>query len=148
MHRPSGSMIKIVSSLTLLLAACSGAPEKKQNVPETPLLKPCGVEVNQRNTGYDAAARECIWQAYMGRERAEFTTTRYTIEGDPITYRIEITPTGVVVVVDSKDRYGQKGVFRHTCRNFERIMQEGRKDRFGFALSSCAGSGAERLAVP
>jgi hypothetical protein len=141
-------MLKAAAFLPLLLAACSGAPDKKPSAPQTPALKPCGVEVNKRNTGYDAAARECIWQSYKSREPAEFTTTRYTIEGDPITYRIEIAPLGVVVVVDSRDRYGHKGVFRHTCRNFERIMQDGSKERFGFALSGCSGSGTERLAVP
>lgn len=139
-----------IAALALLLLACScgSAPEKVQSAPPAPPLKQCGTEVVKRGEGYNAAARECIWQAYKDREPAEFTTTRYTIEGDPITYHVEVTLTGVVVVVDSKDRYALRGVFRHACRNFERIMQEGTDDRFGFALSGCSGGGAERFAVP
>ncbi len=135
-------------ALTLLAASCSSAPEKVQSGPSTPPLKQCGTEVVKHGNGYNGAARECIWQAYRNREPSEFTTTRYTIEGDPVTYRLEVTLTGVVVVVDSKDRYALQGVFRHACRNLERIMQEGREDRFGFALSACSGGGADRFAVP
>ncbi|WP_437656886.1 hypothetical protein [Sorangium sp. So ce1182] len=135
-------------ALLLLATSCSSAPEKVQSGPETPPLKQCGTEVVRRGDGYNSAARECIWQAYRAREPSEFTTTRYTIEGDPVTYRLEVTVTGVVVVVDSKDRYALRGVFRHSCRNLERIAQEGAEDRFGFALSACSGGGAERFAVP
>ncbi|AUX26795.1 hypothetical protein SOCEGT47_073650 [Sorangium cellulosum] len=134
--------------LFLLACACGPSPEKVQSAPPAPPLKQCGTEVVKRGEGYDARARECIWQAYKDREPAEFTTTRYTIEGDPITYHLEVTLTGVVVVVNSKDRYALQGVFRHACRNLERIMQEGSEDRFGFALSACSGGGAERFAVP
>jgi hypothetical protein len=148
MHPSSGHLIAAAVLLAVLVAGCSGAPEKKQIAEPEPALKPCGSEIIQRGGGYDAAARECIWQSYKARELAQFTTTRFTIEGDPISYRIEVTPPGVVVVVDSKDRFGLKGVFRHTCRAFERIAQEDRPDRFGFALSGCAGGGADRLAVP
>ncbi|XXX75884.1 hypothetical protein WMF30_50360 [Sorangium sp. So ce134] len=135
-------------ALSLLATSCSSAPEKLQSGPATPPPKQCGTEVVKHGNGYNGAARECIWQAYKNRDPSEFTTTRYTIEGDPVTYRLEVTLTGVEVVVDSKDRYALKGVFRHTCRNLERIMQEGSEDRFGFALSACSGGGAERLAVP
>ncbi|WP_437287093.1 hypothetical protein [Sorangium sp. So ce406] len=134
-------------ALSVLAAACS-SPPKVQSGPATPPLKQCGTEVVRRGDGYNGAARECIWQAYRNREPSEFTTTRYTIEGDPVTYHLEVTATGVVVVVDSKDRYAMQGVFRHACRNLERITQEGTEDRFGFALSACSGGGAERLAVP
>ncbi|XXT18620.1 hypothetical protein WME94_51175 [Sorangium sp. So ce429] len=135
-------------ALLLLASSCSSAPEKVQSGPATPPLKQCGTEVVRHGEGYNGAARECIWQAYRNREPSEFTTTRYTIEGDPVTYRLEVTVTGVVVVMDSKDRYALRGVFRHSCRNLERIAQEGTEDRFGFALSACSGGGAERFAVP
>lgn len=148
MSRSSGQSLAVLALLAPLAVGCSSSPEKKQNAPSTPPLKPCGAEVITRGEGYNAGARECIWQAYRTREPAQFTTTRYTIEGDPITYRIEVTLRDIVVVVDSKDRYGLKGVFRHTCRNFERIMVDGSDGRFGFALSGCSGGGAQRLAVP
>ncbi|WP_438016534.1 hypothetical protein WMF18_37910 [Sorangium sp. So ce315] len=135
-------------ALAALAASCSSAPDKGPSGPATPPLKQCGTEVVRRGDGYNGAARECIWQAYKNREPSEFKTTRYTIEGDPVSYHLEVTATGVVVVVDSKDRYALQGVFRHSCRNLERIMQEGTDDRFGFALSACSGGGAERLAVP
>ncbi|WP_437547474.1 hypothetical protein WME95_46825 [Sorangium sp. So ce327] len=136
-------------ALFLLASSCSSSPDKVQSGPLTPPLKQCGTEVVKRGDGYNGAARECIWQAYRNHDPSEFTTTRYTIEGDPVTYRLEVTLTGVVVVVNSKDRYALRGVFRHECRNLERIMQEGTDDgRFGFALSACSGGGADRFAVP
>ncbi|MGK3999041.1 hypothetical protein [Sorangium sp. So ce1024] len=135
-------------ALSALAVSCSSSPDKGPSGPATPPLKQCGTEVVRRGEGYNGAARECIWQAYKNREPSEFKTTRYTIEGDPVTYHLEVTATGVIVVVDSKDRYALQGVFRHSCRNLERIMQEGTEDRFGFALSACSGGGAERLAVP
>ncbi|WP_437733049.1 hypothetical protein [Sorangium sp. So ce1335] len=147
MPRSPGRRLAALAFTVLAAAACS-SPPKVQSGPATPPLKQCGTEVVRRGDGYNGAARECIWQAYRDREPSEFTTTRYTIEGDPVTYHLEVTATGVVVVVDSKDRYAMQGVFRHSCRNLERIMQEGSEDRFGFALSACSGGGAERLAVP
>ncbi|WP_437674720.1 hypothetical protein [Sorangium sp. So ce131] len=135
-------------AFVLLASSCASTSDKVESAPPEPPLKPCGTEVVRRGDGYDGAARECIWQAYKDREPAVFTTTRYTIEGDPITYRLEVTLTGVVVVVNSKDRYAQQGTFRHTCRNLERIAQDGTENRFGFALSACAGGGADRFAVP
>ncbi|WP_434043829.1 MULTISPECIES: hypothetical protein [Sorangium] len=147
MPRSSGRSLAVLA-LALLAASCSSAADKVQSGPATPPLKQCGTEVVRHGDGYNGAARECIWQAYRNREPSEFKTTRYTIEGDPVTYHLEVTATGVVVVVDSKDRYAMQGVFRHACRNLERIMQEGTEDRFGFALSACSGGGAERLAVP
>ncbi|KYF64386.1 DUF4362 domain-containing protein [Sorangium cellulosum] len=147
MPRSPGRSLAVLA-LALLAASCSSAADKVQSGPATPPLKQCGTEVVRHGDGYNGAARECIWQAYRNREPSEFKTTRYTIEGDPVSYHLEVTATGVVVVVDSKDRYAMQGVFRHACRNLERIMQEGTEDRFGFALSACSGGGAERLAVP
>jgi len=151
MDSPTGTLAAAVVRFSLLaafLAACSSPPPPKPKPPSPPEPRSCGAEVVRRGEGYDGGARACIWNAYKTREHARFTTTRYTIEGDPISYTITITPTGFEVVVDSKDRLGQRGVFKHTCRTFERIVQEENAERFGFALSGCTGAGADRLAVP
>lgn len=153
MANPTGASLAVIVSFFLApsaagLAGCSPPPPRLQRAKPKLELKPCGNEVSRHGSGYDAKARECIWQAYSAHEPAEFSTTRYTIEGDPISYRIQITPEGVVVTVDSKDRFGQQGVFTHTCQALERIKQEEQPDRFGFALSGCTGGGADRLGVP
>lgn len=144
-------MLRLAGALTLAVlvaAACSSPAPDLRRAPPKVTLKPCGVETIVHGSGYDGAARECIWQAYVAREPAEFTTTHTTIEGDPIVYRIQITLKGFIVTVDSKDRYGTQGVFTHTCGAFERIRQEEHPDRFGFALSKCTGGGKDRIAVP
>jgi hypothetical protein len=133
---------------TLLAAGCSSPPPRLERKKPALELKPCGTEVSRHGQGYNTEGRNCIWQAYLDREPAVFTTTLHTIEGDPIVYKVQVTPRGVNVTVDSKDRFGQQGVFTHTCRAFERIKQEDRPDRFGFALSGCTGGGTDRLAVP
>jgi hypothetical protein len=151
MHPSTGTLAPaVIRSVVLiaLIAACSPSPEPKGPPAPPPGPRSCGTETLRLDSGYDAAARGCIWDAYKAHDPAQFTTTRYTIEGDPITYTITITRLGIDVVVNSKDRLGQHGVFKHSCRNFERIMQEERKDRFGFALSGCTGGGTDRLAVP
>ncbi|MCC6557627.1 MAG: hypothetical protein IT372_32135 [Polyangiaceae bacterium] len=132
----------------ILLAACSEPPPAKYKPPAPPGPRSCGEEIAKKVDDYNAMGRSCIWEAYKARDPAQFTTTRYTIEGDPITYTITVTRKGVDVVVDSKDRLGQQGVFRHTCRTFEQIFQDGNKGRFGFALTGCTGGGAQRVAVP
>lgn len=144
-------MLRLAGALALavpIAAACSSPPPDLRRTPPKVTLKPCGTETIVHGSGYDAAARECIWQAYVAREPAEFTTTHTTIEGDPIVYKVQITPKGFVVTVDSKDRYGAQGVSTHTCEAFERIRQEANPDRFGFALSRCTGGGKDRIAVP
>jgi hypothetical protein len=148
MHGPTGIVALAVVIPVLLASGCSPPRPRLERAAPRLDLKPCGAEVQRHGAGYDAAARECIWQAYLAREPAELTTTRHTMEGDPVTSTIQITPKGVVVVIDSKDRYGQQGVFTHTCRALERIRQSARADRYGFALSGCEGGGAERVAVP
>ncbi len=142
------SRLAVILPVLLIAGGCASPPPRLERKRPPLELKRCGAEVSRHGEGYDANARECIWQAYTARDPAEFSTTRHTIEGDPIRYTVQITPRGVEVTVDSKDRFGQQGVFTHTCRALERIKQEERPDRFGFALSGCTGGGAERLAVP
>lgn len=145
---PAVTHSAIIATVAVVLAACASPPPPKRAPPPPPEPRSCGVEVSRHGEGYDAAARACIWQAHKEREFARFTTTRYTIEGDPITYTITVTQSGIDVVVDSKDRLGQSGLFKHTCRNVEQIMQDGNTGRFGFSLSGCTGAGTDRLAVP
>jgi hypothetical protein len=49
-------------------------------------------------------------------------TVRYTVEGDPITYQAKITLPGkrIELSIDSKDRFGPHGQFRHVCEGVER----------------------------
>ncbi|HSN97162.1 MAG TPA: hypothetical protein VLS89_02655 [Candidatus Nanopelagicales bacterium] len=148
MAHPTGVLPPAVFVAASLALACSSPPPPLRRSPPKLELKPCGTEELRHGEGYNAAARECLWQAYQDRQPAEFTTTLYTIEGDPISYRVQLTPKAYIVTVDSKDRYGTQGVMTHKCETFERIRQDERPDRFGFALSRCTGGGSDRVGVP
>lgn len=55
----------------------------------------------------DGVARDCLLRAFQAGRPARFTTTRPTIEGDPITTRVEVLgPADVRVTIDmTKDRF-------------------------------------------
>ncbi|AKT35974.1 hypothetical protein [Chondromyces crocatus] len=147
MSRSTGALLIAVLGSLMFTTGCSSGPRSLRRTPPKVELRPCGNEKVEHGEGYDAKARDCIWKAYVDRELAEFKTTHFTIEGDPISYKIQINPN-VTVTVDNQDRYGQKGVSNHTCQAMERIRQEKQPERFGFALSGCTGGGMARLAVP
>ena len=121
--------------------------------PDSPAALPfitCGTEVNRHSQGRDAAARDCFWRAYLDRRPASFTTTAYTIEGDPITHALTLEPTGAFqVVVDSKDRFGTSGISHHTCRTLARQNPNPPGSSFaGFVLGDCTGGDAPQIFVP
>ncbi|HVK63473.1 MAG TPA: hypothetical protein VM694_03305 [Polyangium sp.] len=98
----------------------------------------CGRETNVHGTGYDAAARACLWDAWLNGGAAGLMITMHTVEGDPISYMLRVRPGRVVdVTEDSRDRFGSPGVTRTTCRTLEKRAGSG--DRFGFVLRGCEG---------
>ncbi len=123
--------------------------------PGTPPIDPatgrrqCGKEFNRHGQGIDAAARDCLWRAYLAGQPAEFTTTALTVEGDPITHTIVIAAPGrIEVTVDSKDRFGRQGVFRYTCQRLERPSRAGAAPPEGFMLRGCPGVWNEQIGIP
>ncbi|MDI1450318.1 hypothetical protein [Polyangium sp. 6x1] len=146
-------------SLVLALSGChcSGA-NTEGNSRSTGVVEPglmpsesdttstCGRETNVHGSGYDAAARSCLWDAWRNGSAAGLVITMHTVEGDPITYTLRVRPGPVVdVTVDSRDRFGSPGVTRATCRTLEKSAGTG--DRFGFALRGCEGRASE-IVIP
>ncbi len=147
--------------LLLLLAACGTLPGTvipsatatamipTRTVPTpTPAsgLRQCGTEtkVTMTDEGKDAAARDCLWQAYRAGQPARFTTTAITAEGDPITFDVEVVGPGwIAITVNSADTFGARGVFNHTCAIMDRQpAQSGvASDPAGFRLSDCDAAG-------
>jgi hypothetical protein len=107
----------------------------------------CGHETLTHGRGYDAAARSCLWDAWIGRSPAQLVITSHTIEGDPIVYTLRTrAEPGVEVTVDSSaDRFGSRGVLRSTCETLEK--RAGTGDRFGFVLRGCS-DGVPEIVIP
>ncbi|MDC3955961.1 DUF4362 domain-containing protein [Polyangium jinanense] len=106
----------------------------------------CGRETNVHGSGYDAAARSCLWDAWRNGSTAGLVITMHTVEGDPITYTLRVRPGPVVdVTEDSRDRFGSPGVTRTSCKSLEK--RSGTGDRFGFVLRGCEGRASE-IVIP
>jgi hypothetical protein len=120
--------------------------------PVAPNVQNCGRERNVHGKGYDAAARQCFWQAYERGSAAHLSITVHTIEGDPIRYELEtVPPSSVDVEIDSRDRFGAQGKSMRRCRGLSK--QEAGESRFGFRLDECQPRGhsdaaAEQIAIP
>ncbi len=151
----------LLVALLLLLPACGALPGTvtpsatttavipTRTVPtSTPASGPrqCGTETKVTTTdeGKDAAARDCLWQAYRAGQPARFTTTALTVEGDPITFDIAVVGPGwIAITVNSADTFGARGVFNHTCATMDRqpAQSGGANDPAGFRLSDCDAAG-------
>lgn len=119
--------------------ASSGAERPRQ----------CGKEENIHGEGYDSKARACLWRAVSDGKPVAFTTTIYTVEGDPITYTLQAmaanddSSSRFTVLVDSKDKFGSQGLFTYACKGIERVAYQHAPQRYGFQLSDCTGTGDE-----
>jgi hypothetical protein len=100
----------------------------------------CGEEQQGHGTGYDRAARECLWQAYQAGGGAVFTTTRPTIEGDPIVWHINVVSSDIIEVTidNTADQFAaadDRKVATVTCTAMA-ITDDGRND-LAFELTGC-----------
>jgi len=103
---------------------------------DMPLLY-CGEEKNVHGEGIDLEARECLRDAYLSNRQATFRTVAYTVEGDPITYAVDVLQRDRIrVLIDSGDNFGAKGQFLYTCTAMAFT------DNSGFVLQGCDPSGA------
>jgi len=80
-------------------------------------LPSCGQETRTQTGRLNLEARRCFWDAYLAGRPAEFTSTRPTVEGDPITsiYRILAAGSIEVFVDQRRDRYSKGGWLRLAC---------------------------------
>ncbi|HET8569530.1 MAG TPA: hypothetical protein VFM93_11155 [Candidatus Limnocylindria bacterium] len=112
----------------LAVASCAGGYGGPVHVLD------CGRELYGHGEGYDERARTCLADEHGRGSRARFTTTLLTIEGDPITYAVTTAPDGLVVEVDSRDKFGYQGTATVRCTELRRVQG----DRVRFVLSPCA----------
>lgn len=88
-----------------------GTPPASVTSLVTPVPAPvrdCGTEVLRQDARpVDEAARDCVRQAFTAGTRAVFAVTRPTVEGDPVTTRVEVLGAGRLrVSVDRRaDRF-------------------------------------------
>ncbi len=89
--------------------------------PTNSLANPsCGNAVNKGNH-FDPRPNDCLWQAYSNGTTAQAIVTEYTIEGDPITFAVNLSAANEVDVrIDSQDRFGPKGTFEYVCHGLSR----------------------------
>lgn len=65
-------------------------------------LPDCGWETVRSDGDANVPGRRCLWSAYQEHRPAEFVTTQWSIEGDPITSIYRVLPGGAVeVFIDS-----------------------------------------------
>ena len=99
----------------------------------------CGVEQAGLGGPWNVPARTCFWSAYLNGQPAEFTSTRPTIEGAPITtiYRV-LGPGQVEIIIDTRqDPYSNRGWAHLLCPRL--IAQEGQpQPDFGWG-DDCVG---------
>jgi len=70
---------------------------------------------------FDPRPNDCLWQAYSNGTTAQAIVTEYTIEGDPITFAVNLSAANEVDVrIDSQDRFGPKGTFEYVCHGLSR----------------------------
>jgi hypothetical protein len=88
------------------------------------VLPSCGQETRMQTPedpsavrGRNDEGRRCLWNAYLAKRAAEFTSTRSTVEGDPIPtiYRVLAGGTIEAFVDRRRDRYSRGGWVRLEC---------------------------------
>jgi hypothetical protein len=115
---------------SLLLASCTPAAK-----PEPESLS-CGTENLRHGDGYDAAIRDCFWQAHQEGLAARLTSIILTVEGDPITWQLERDSRGIRATIDTtKDKFGSPRIYTVTCTQIE--QRQGYDNRLHFHLSGC-----------
>ena len=135
-HRASGL------AGAVLLAGCTllgGGPDHSfANGPavvrERSILPACGAEtVHDARTEANVAGRRCLWTAYQDHQPAEFITTQWTIEGDPITSIYRVLPGGAVeVFIDStQDVWSAKTWLHLACPDLALIDGAAGQPAFG-----------------
>ncbi|HSE43956.1 MAG TPA: hypothetical protein VLA89_01360 [Gemmatimonadales bacterium] len=96
----------------------------------------CGYAVNAPGLFPDLTTTNCFADAFERCTPAMLQYTMYTIEGDPIAWalKVEVSGTGcrMSVRVDSRDNFGDKGIWEGYCEQAER---------------QAAGTGRARLVV-
>jgi hypothetical protein len=104
----------------------------------------CGTAV-EPSSAYEAAGRECVWDAYSRGRTAKWVVTRRTIEGDPIPKTLFVAAGTIEASQDNReDRFGgqNRGVLTWRCTTFAKHPVSNDGSRYDFYLSGCTGPSA------
>jgi|SRR5450759_4324621 hypothetical protein len=114
--------------------AATAAAQVPEAVRSRSSLPSCGAEnATSQNGPWNETARACFWAAYQKGQLAEFTSTRLTTEGDPITtiYRV-LGPGRVEIFEDTtQDKFGVPGWTRLDCATLAALQTIGTLTDFG-----------------
>ncbi|HEX5823407.1 MAG TPA: hypothetical protein VFY18_03015 [Candidatus Limnocylindrales bacterium] len=101
-------------------------------------LPPCGEEAVRGDGVVNLAGRRCLWTAYLEHRPAEFVTTQWSVEGDPITSIYRVLPGGSVeVFIDStQDVWSARTWLRLACPGLSLIEGAAGQPAFGPGLGS------------
>jgi hypothetical protein len=82
----------------------------------------------------------CLFEAYSKGQIAKGALFYKTVEGDSVTYEITVGhQSGVEVLIDNRDRFGQPGVYHYSCVRIAR--SDGPQDTVQLSLLGCSGNG-------
>jgi hypothetical protein len=105
----------------------------------------CGRSQEMPPAPYDAVARDCVWSAYSSGERARWTVSRRTVEGDPIRATITAQTGFIVVTKDmTADRFSapsDRRLWAWQCRAMTKRVWATDPLRYFFELAECSGDG-------
>jgi hypothetical protein len=97
----------------------------------------CGQVVNVLH--YNAQPPTCLWQAYMRHQYARAIMVNVTPEGDPVTYTVTVSQTGVQVTVQSHDRFAPQGLFVYSCNGLSQQASVNGSGRIYLVATKCSG---------
>jgi hypothetical protein len=125
--------------VTLPIAPIDGGPRFDRApvaVRERIALPACGQERIRLDANANVEGRRCLWSAYEERRPAEFITTQFSIEGDPITSIYRILPGGAVeLFIDStQDAWSARTWLHLACPGLSLIPDAPAQPAFGPGL--------------
>lgn len=119
--------------LAVLLTGCGRLP--------VGAAESCGEEEFEQGSGYSGVSRDCLWTAYTENRAASFSSTQFTVEGDPIVYRVRVDNRKVEIDFDnSRDAFAgpDAGKATSVCQKLKRKTEQD-SGRIRFTATGCTG---------
>lgn len=114
-----------------------------RQLPATPVVpasvRDCGYAINAPGIFPSLDATGCLGEALAACTPAMLQYTMYTTEGDPIAWVLQVVAKDggcrLAVKVDSRDNFGEKGVWEGYCEEVER--QQTQPGRDALLVTAC-----------
>ncbi len=132
---------------------CGGLIARGQRPASRVAGRPSGGQAVNLSLNYDSHPPDCLWQAYTSGAAADAIMVNYTIEGDPVSYTVDIvSKERIHASIHSQDRYGPQGPFAYVCQEMSRQPAAQLPGRFYLVLTGCSGPpdflDGSRLTIP